>query len=103
MNKAKKKGKRVGIRAMKLLSTLVPFDSAQWSKWLLNIAIGLQVFLGALTTALGASLNGKSVRGIMLRRSVICLTSLLDNGRNFSPWWCINACGVVPGAHAWLK
>jgi SMODS and SLOG-associating 2TM effector domain len=103
MEKAAKQGKRAGICATRLLSTVVPFYSAQRSKWLLNIAIGLQVFLGALTTALGASLTGKSVRGIMLRHSAICLTSLLDNCRNFSPWWCINACGVVPGAHAWLK
>jgi SMODS and SLOG-associating 2TM effector domain len=103
MKKARKEGKSVGICVIRLLSTLVLFHSAQQSTWLLNIAIGLQVFLGALTTALGASLTGKSVRGIMLRHSAICLTSLLDNGRNFGPWWCINACGVVPGAYAWLK
>jgi hypothetical protein len=31
-----------------------------------NIALGLQVLIGALTTALGAALSGKNVRGIRL-------------------------------------
>jgi SMODS and SLOG-associating 2TM effector domain len=37
------------------------FHTAKWTNWAINIAIGLQVFLGALTTGLGASLSGKSV------------------------------------------
>jgi len=32
---------------------------ATWMGWGINIAIGLQVFFGALTTALGAALSGK--------------------------------------------
>ena len=35
---------------------------AKWSAYSINIAIALQVILGALTTALGASLSGDSVR-----------------------------------------
>ncbi|KAH8990658.1 hypothetical protein EDB86DRAFT_2938602 [Lactarius hatsudake] len=35
---------------------------AKWSMYSINIAIALQVLLGALTTALGASLHGNSVR-----------------------------------------
>jgi hypothetical protein len=35
---------------------------AKWSAYSINIAIALQVVLGALTTALGASLRGNSVR-----------------------------------------
>ncbi|KAH9974919.1 hypothetical protein BGW80DRAFT_1169812, partial [Lactifluus volemus] len=33
---------------------------AKWTNMAINVAIGLQVFLGALTTALGAALTGKS-------------------------------------------
>jgi hypothetical protein len=29
--------------------------------WAQNIALGLQIFIGALTTALGAALTGKKV------------------------------------------
>jgi len=32
---------------------------ASWTGWAVTIAIGLQVFFGALTTALGAALSGK--------------------------------------------
>ncbi|KAH9029784.1 hypothetical protein EDB83DRAFT_2229783 [Lactarius deliciosus] len=35
---------------------------AKWSMYSINIAIALQVLLGALTTALGASLHGNSIR-----------------------------------------
>ncbi|KAH8981714.1 hypothetical protein EDB92DRAFT_169382 [Lactarius akahatsu] len=35
---------------------------AKWSLYSINIAITLQVLLGALTTALGASLHGNSIR-----------------------------------------
>ncbi|KAH9025212.1 hypothetical protein EDB85DRAFT_1984395 [Lactarius pseudohatsudake] len=34
--------------------------TAQLTEWLLNTAIGLQVLIGALTTALGAALSGKN-------------------------------------------
>jgi hypothetical protein len=40
----------------------------------INVAIALQVFFGALTTALGAALNGKSVRGV----NVMLLCGLPD-------------------------
>jgi hypothetical protein len=33
--------------------------------WAQNIALGLQVLIGALTTALGAALSGKNVRDIL--------------------------------------
>jgi hypothetical protein len=33
--------------------------TAKWTNIVMNIAIGLQVFLGALTTGLGAALSGK--------------------------------------------
>ena len=36
--------------------------SALWTGYALNIAIGLQVFLGALTTGLAAAVSGKQVR-----------------------------------------
>ena len=35
---------------------------AKWAAYSINIAIALQIILGALTTALGASLHGNSVR-----------------------------------------
>ncbi|KAH8981715.1 hypothetical protein EDB92DRAFT_1952870 [Lactarius akahatsu] len=35
---------------------------AKWAMYSINIAIALQVLLGALTTALGASLHGNSIR-----------------------------------------
>ncbi|KAH8990661.1 hypothetical protein EDB86DRAFT_1757930 [Lactarius hatsudake] len=35
---------------------------AKWATYAINIAIALQVILGALTTALGASLRGNSIR-----------------------------------------
>jgi hypothetical protein len=46
-----------------LLSTFVRY-TAKWTGLVINIAIGLQVFFGALTTGLGAALGGKSVRGV---------------------------------------
>jgi hypothetical protein len=36
---------------------------ATWTGWAQNIAMGLQILIGALTTGLGAALTGKSVRG----------------------------------------
>jgi hypothetical protein len=42
-------------------SDTVPFE-AKWTSYALNIAIGLQVFLGALTTGLSAALSGRQVR-----------------------------------------
>ncbi|KAI9435144.1 hypothetical protein H4582DRAFT_1817848, partial [Lactarius indigo] len=35
-------------------------NKTQLTEWLLNTAIGLQVLIGALTTALGAALSGKN-------------------------------------------
>ena len=72
--------------------------TAKWTGLMINIAIGLQVFLGALTTALGSALSGKNVRALMLHCFVICLTFLLDVCCNFNTWWYVNACGVIPGA-----
>jgi hypothetical protein len=40
--------------------------TATTTGWAQNIALGLQVLLGALTTALGAALSGKNVRDITL-------------------------------------
>lgn len=34
------------------------------TSWAQNVAIGLQVLIGALTTALGAALSGKKVHDI---------------------------------------
>jgi TPP-dependent indolepyruvate ferredoxin oxidoreductase alpha subunit len=34
---------------------------AKWTSYALNIAIGLQVLLGALTTGISAALSGKQV------------------------------------------
>ncbi|KAI0247244.1 hypothetical protein BJV78DRAFT_1133604 [Lactifluus subvellereus] len=34
--------------------------TAKWTGWAINIAIGLQVFLGSLATAIGAALSGKN-------------------------------------------
>jgi len=36
--------------------------TAKWTGLALNVALALQVLLGALTTALGAALSGKNVR-----------------------------------------
>jgi len=36
-------------------------SEAQWTSYALNIAIGLQVLLGALTTGISAALSGKQV------------------------------------------
>ena len=38
--------------------------TATFAAWAQNIAIMLEVMIGALTTALGASLGGHNVRGI---------------------------------------
>ena len=43
--------------------------------WLQSIAIGLQVLIGALTTALGAALSGKKVRDITLSVSLFRLNT----------------------------
>lgn len=46
-----------------LLITLVRICyTAKMTGWAQNIALALQVLLGALTTALGAALSGKNVR-----------------------------------------
>ena len=46
--------------ATRLIS--LPVCPAKWTVYSINVAIALQVVLGALTTALGASLHGNSVR-----------------------------------------
>jgi hypothetical protein len=40
--------------------------TATMTGWAQNIALGLQIFIGALTTALGAALTGKKVCDINL-------------------------------------
>ncbi|KAI9435136.1 hypothetical protein H4582DRAFT_2080055 [Lactarius indigo] len=44
---------------------------AKWTMYSINIAIALQVLLGALTTALGASLHGNSVASRLLSRLIL--------------------------------
>jgi hypothetical protein len=58
--KYKKRGAASHIQALPLLTT---FNFvAHWTGWALNIAIGLQVLLGALTTAVSAATSGRQVR-----------------------------------------
>ncbi|KAI0300701.1 hypothetical protein B0F90DRAFT_399958 [Multifurca ochricompacta] len=57
----------IGARLMPTLNeALGARDSAlwhaTWATYAINIAIGMQVFLGALTTALAGSLHGNSIR-----------------------------------------
>jgi hypothetical protein len=73
--------------------------TAKYSNWAQNVAISLQVFVGALTTALGAALSGKNVRSKdPWVGHVIRLRTMLDVCRNLNPRWCVDAYSVIPGA-----
>ena len=68
-----------------------------------NIALGLQVLIGALTTALGAALSGKNVRSINPLPRMIHLRSMLDVCCDLDPRWRVDAHRVVPRAHEGYK
>jgi hypothetical protein len=63
----------------------------------LHIATGLQILIGALTTALGAALSGKNVR-VPLFSTPQPITDIteLDISRNLHPRRRIDSCGIIP-------
>src|SRR5712671_8077728 len=73
--------------------------------WMQNIALTLQVLLGALTTALGAALGGKKARSIQLapHHNVTRLTSMPDVRGDLNPRRGVDTRGVVHGAHEGLE
>jgi hypothetical protein len=52
------------IRAGSTFINMCACYTAAITGWAQNVALALQVLLGALTTALGAALSGKDVRNI---------------------------------------
>jgi len=67
-----------------------------------NVALGLQVLIGALTTALGAALGGKNVRGMTLPW-MTHLRSMLDVCCDLDPRRRVDTYRVLPSAHEGYK
>jgi hypothetical protein len=74
----------------------------------INVAIGLQVFFGALTTGLAAVVSGKNVRyfclGFLKYSATWANCCLLSIGGScdIHLWWYHDNAGIIPRAHAWL-
>lgn len=73
--------------------------TAKWITRAQNIALTLEILIGALTTALGAALNSDSVHCINLCHPLARLISMPDKNRDLGPWGFLDACSVVPGAN----
>ncbi len=78
--------------------------SNKLTDWAQNIALGVQVLVGALTTALGAALSGKNVCGMRYIKTcsipkLVLTTSMLDICCGLTPWRYIDTGSIVSGAH----